>query len=473
MSLPLKSQVDLYDLFISTLQDEFPALTDTSDGSLVDGLGGTFSVAGLELQRYNILQFNKLFFSLANGPEITGGPDDLQTLAVDRYGSAFARPGATDAIDTAIFTRPNNNAGEVDIPEGTVIQTQPDANGNVYQYATNEDVSLIDAGSIGFTVESANATSGAVYKDSLGNSYTVASTIVAGVSLATTGTTLPPASGTLTKFSGTGDATILFSARSAPDCRVIIGVTALVAGSASNAVAGALNVISSTLLDPTILVTNEGNATGEDALDDADYRALIYNLIASLRAATQAAIVATALTVSGVVVAVPVLVEQAVVNWNIATNAPQDDAIAGKYQWFYIPYVTLYIADVDGGASGALIAAVQAAIAPYEAFGVNITVAGATPVTVDWTGSFTLNPEGPNYSLFSVNTVDIISAMTNYINTLGVGNNFVRTTANAAIMAIYGPDGTNDLTGFTTSVPTGDVTVTTPETAFAGVVQTV
>lgn len=62
-----------------------------------------------------------------------------------------------------------------------------------------------------FTVSSANATVGAVYSNN-GVNFTVASTIVTGTTLSCTGTGTPTTSGTLTLVSGTGDATIAFSA---------------------------------------------------------------------------------------------------------------------------------------------------------------------------------------------------------------------------------------------------------------------
>lgn len=68
---------------------------------------------------------------------------------------------------------------------------------------------------ITFTVSGANATAGAHYSDGAGNTYAVLTTLVSGASLVTqelgsTGT--PAATGTLTKTSGTGDATIAWTA---------------------------------------------------------------------------------------------------------------------------------------------------------------------------------------------------------------------------------------------------------------------
>jgi len=61
-----------------------------------------------------------------------------------------------------------------------------------------------------FTVTAANATAGAIYSNN-GQLFTVSNTIVGGTTLTTTSTGIPATSGTLTKVSGTGDATITFS----------------------------------------------------------------------------------------------------------------------------------------------------------------------------------------------------------------------------------------------------------------------
>lgn len=65
-----------------------------------------------------------------------------------------------------------------------------------------------------FTVTSANATVGATYTNN-GATFTVLGTIAAGTTLICSGTGAPLASGTLTKATGTGDATITFSANTA------------------------------------------------------------------------------------------------------------------------------------------------------------------------------------------------------------------------------------------------------------------
>ena len=62
-----------------------------------------------------------------------------------------------------------------------------------------------------FAVTSANATIGAIYTNNT-QTFTVLSTISSGLNLLMSGTGTPTAGGTLTKSSGTGDATITFSA---------------------------------------------------------------------------------------------------------------------------------------------------------------------------------------------------------------------------------------------------------------------
>lgn len=64
-----------------------------------------------------------------------------------------------------------------------------------------------------FTVTSANATNGDIYKDSNNQEFTVTSKLTAGTTLVTSGQYTPATpTGNLTKVSGTGDATIAYSA---------------------------------------------------------------------------------------------------------------------------------------------------------------------------------------------------------------------------------------------------------------------
>lgn len=466
MSAPLKSQQELYDLFVTTLQNECPQLTDTLEGSINDGLGGTVSIGALELQRYITAAFNKTFFDLANGPEVTGGPDDLQTLAVDHFGEQFARPGDVAAIDTETFSRPDFSNGACTIEAGSVVKTEADSSGNSQRYTT--DVDLILTNIVNFVCSSANATVGAIYSNN-GKQFTVKMTIAAGVALSMTGVGNPTASGTLTKVSGTGDATITFSSFTTPATNLSgsVGIEAVVAGAAGSAAVGTIDTIETSLTDPTIVCTNAGNATGVDAQDDATYRETIRNLLVTLRAAVIAAIEAAALNVAGVVTANAVEIEQPVIAYDVGLQAP----VPGR-DWFYIPFCTLYIADGNGSASSDLLAAVKAAVDPIRAYGVFINYVGATPISINWTAHIALNPAGPNFGTLFADTTLLKKSMASYIGNLGPGVSFIKATADAALLALWGPSGSNDLTAFTTTTPTGDVTLTSEEVAIAGTIAT-
>lgn len=83
-----------------------------------------------------------------------------------------------------------------------------------------------------FTVSPANATVGAVYSNN-SFSYVVGSTITGGTTLSASGNGTPLASGTLTLVSGTGDATITFSSKSAASTRLTMNANATVTASNS------------------------------------------------------------------------------------------------------------------------------------------------------------------------------------------------------------------------------------------------
>lgn len=70
-----------------------------------------------------------------------------------------------------------------------------------------------------FTISAGNATIGATYTNN-GNTYTVAKTVAAGSTVVMTGPAAPAASGTLTKTTGTGDATLTFSTFSGSAYRI-------------------------------------------------------------------------------------------------------------------------------------------------------------------------------------------------------------------------------------------------------------
>jgi hypothetical protein len=137
---------------------------------------------------------------------------------------------------------------------------------------------------------------------------------------------------------------------------------------------------------------------------------------------------------------------------------------------FQIPKATLYVGDETGLASPAQIEEVKAAIEEVRAAGVNIIVVSALPVPLNWTATITLNISGPNYAELSNDPQPIIDTMTNYINNLPVASGFTITDANNYILGIWGSAGSNDITDFVTSIPSGNVSVGLNQKLIAGTV---
>lgn len=155
-----RSQLELYNIFKNEVQVVKPELTDFEEGAINDSLAGATSVSASELVDLILLKYAKTFIDSSNGPEVTGGDDDLQTLAVDHYGDDFTRPDATNAQGVVQFTRPSITPGDVTIPAGTVVKTSPDANGASISFATvisvtmtglsiNASVEAVEAGTTG------------------------------------------------------------------------------------------------------------------------------------------------------------------------------------------------------------------------------------------------------------------------------------------------------------------------------------
>lgn len=386
-----KSPGELYELYRNESETEMETLSDWNVGSINDLMAGLSALAVSECQKLLIDLFKRTYISLADGPEVTLGPDYLQDLATDHFGSSFARLDAQKATGTVTFSRATAAAGAGTIPAGTIVKTELDASGQSQSFETLIDVSM---GAMALTVNAS--------------------------------------------------------------------VRALVGGTSGNVDADAVTQIQTALYDATIEVNNENAfAGGAAAQDDATYREYIYNLILTLGKATPASIKAAALNVTGVEHATVDESVVAVREWDIATDSDTGPT-------FYIVRVKLYIADANGTADDALIQAVKDAIEPVRAAGVRVDVIAAEALEVDWTAAVTLNPSGPNYTELSSDLSPIETSMSQYISDLEVGDDFIRTTARLAIMAIWGPSGTNDITDFTTSVPSGDVASTSTQKLVPG-----
>lgn len=394
MATQVPSQQELYDLFKNEVQSRNPNLTDFEEGSILDSVGGGLSTAGAEVSRGIIEAFAKTFFATANGPEVTGGPDDLEQLATDHFGDAFARPAAAPAIGNVTFSRPTSAAGNVTIPAGTIVKTAKDANGAEQRFATETIV------------------------------------VMTGLSIQAS-------------------------------------VTAVVAGTDGNVNPNTVVVIENALTDPTVVVTNPLTFSGGEAEDtDAEYREFIRLKIETLRGATKAAIEAAALNIPGIETATAIENLQTVIEWDIGGSMT-----VGTY--FTIPRVKLYVADVNGVASLALIEAVEDAVLLVRACGVRVDVVGATALAVNWAAAITLNPGGPNYATLSSDASQIVETMEQYLRDLPIGTGFDKGLAKLAMMAIWGPSGTTDLTDFVIAVPVGNVSATATQKIIPGTVEIV
>lgn len=240
-------------------------------------------------------------------------------------------------------------------------------------------------------------------------------------------------------------------------------IEADVAGVNGNALANKIIILESTLTDPSVTCDNSADmAGGVDEQDDSEYRETIKNLIKSLAGATKQAILGVVSALASVEFVSLATTEKIVIEWDIGSSME-----VGNY--FRIPYPVVYVADANGNSSPALIQEVEEAIEPIKACGVLITVKGAIPVALNWTGSLTLDAGGPNFTELQSDLTPIIETMADYINNeIDIGEGFSRIEANNYILSVWGPLGTGDITQFSTTSPSADVVVNPNEKIVVG-----
>lgn len=125
-------------------------------------------------------------------------------------GGAFAIGSITQGTDATVQPSTAQTAGKLPIfVDKTGLTSAVDVS-TATTAAINNITDFTATNEFSFTVTAANATAGAVYTNNLQN-FTVLTTISGGTTLLTHSSGSPTASGTLTKVSGTGDATITFS----------------------------------------------------------------------------------------------------------------------------------------------------------------------------------------------------------------------------------------------------------------------
>lgn len=137
MATKVLTREEIYQLFITELQNQDSTLTDDTEGSLIDVLAGVVSTVAAQISRLTVSEYARTFFESADGPEITGGVDNLETLAVDHFGSQFARPPASKATGTVTFSRATADYGAFTIPAGSEVATDTNANGVKQTFVTS------------------------------------------------------------------------------------------------------------------------------------------------------------------------------------------------------------------------------------------------------------------------------------------------------------------------------------------------
>jgi hypothetical protein len=241
-------------------------------------------------------------------------------------------------------------------------------------------------------------------------------------------------------------------------------IRAIEGGPRGNVQAGSITEIETALTDPSIVVTNDDETTGGAAeLSDADYRVFVENLIEQLKGATKAAVLAAAQNVAGVENVAAIEFSQTVIEYDESVPETVGEP-------FKISRVRVYIADANGNANAALIANVEAAILETRACGVFVSVLGASPFSLDWDASITLDPGGPNFASLQSDPQPILDDMTEYLQDLSIGSNFNRALARQAILNIWGPAGSGDLTNFEINDPSGDVSLNENQKIIPGTV---
>jgi len=142
MATKISSVQELYDIIKSEIESLDGDYSDFNEGSMLDILSGAFSTGNNEIAELIVSEFKKTYFGTSHGVEITGDIDDLENLAVDRYGDNFKRPKANESTGKVTFSRPNNGAGNVTIAIGTVIKTEKDLSGQEIFFETIAEVIL-------------------------------------------------------------------------------------------------------------------------------------------------------------------------------------------------------------------------------------------------------------------------------------------------------------------------------------------
>lgn len=398
----MKTIQELVEAMLAEVTSRTSKITDTNEGSILDAFSGATGYVVSEIEQLVLDRFNATFFDTAEGPESTGGSgtaDDLETLAVDHFGSDFERPGAVASSGTITFSRPTNGAGVCTIPAGTIVKTEKDADGEEKRYETTEEVILTVGGGSDLTID---ADIEAVIAGEDGDA-------------------------------GAGEVIVIESALT--DDTVTCTNAAVISG---------------------------GDDTYEDSEYReyiknklAAFRQAIASSIEAAALTVAGIVSATALEVEQAVCLFDVPTQDIDPSVIISASGPR------LVRYFYLPHAKLYVADATGAPSDAQIALVEAAIAPVKAFGVYVEVLKATGQALNWSITVTLDAGGANYSDFQAGDFTILEDwMSAYINALDIGDGFDAAAALTALKAAWGtvaiggdPAGPLDLSAVTSPNP--------------------
>jgi hypothetical protein len=200
-------------LFGVGLTGDYPSATNLLPGA------GTVATAG-DVKTGKVAWSN-------TGTQISGtySPVAAGPCATQQYYDGYGAPvtettncSSTWTVSPSPVTGDDSLAGRggLDPKTGLVWSQYLKNNAGTIQFVTSGGTSWNWNGQLRFTVTAANATAGATYTNN-GQTFTVVTTIAGTTTLTTTPTGSPAASGTLTKATGTGDATITFSSANSTD----------------------------------------------------------------------------------------------------------------------------------------------------------------------------------------------------------------------------------------------------------------
>ena len=137
----LPTHATLYQVFRTEVTDRDPELTDWSEGSALDALGGGAAALGDEVNAVTVNVFQTAFLDTCVGSEI-------DAWSADRYGTAVPRKAAAAAVGEVTFTRVGTS-GVYPIAAGTVVSGTVDGETVT---ATTDALTQIPDGSTSVTV---------------------------------------------------------------------------------------------------------------------------------------------------------------------------------------------------------------------------------------------------------------------------------------------------------------------------------